>query len=153
MIDLEGSGDIGPFVFATDGSGAPNLTLKKNNGVDGIGDQVLYMNGPKVLDFTMDAVPDSVLRLIDKADLVLADIDMFVFHQASKVVLDRVRRALDIDEAKMFRNYQDMGNTVSATIPIALKQAQSEGMLGSDMKVLIMGFGVGYSLAGCIVRT
>ena len=153
MIDCEGSGDIGPFVFATDGSGAPNLTLKKNDGVDGIGDQVLYMNGPKVLEFTIDAVPDAVFRLIDKAGLVLADIDMFVFHQASKVVLDRVRRELDIDEAKMFRNYQEMGNTVSATIPIALKQAQSGGMLVSDMKVLIMGFGVGYSLAGCIVRT
>ena len=153
IIEAGGSGDIGPFVFATDGTGAPNLTLKKNNGVAGVGDQILHMNGPKVLEFTMEAVPAYVSRLIDKAELVIGDIDMFVFHQASKVVLDRVRRKLDINEAKMFRNYHDMGNTVSATIPVAMKQAQSAGILAPDMTVLIMGFGVGYSLAGCIVRT
>ena len=153
IIEAGGSGDIGPFVFATDGTGAPNLTLKKNNGVAGVGDQILHMNGPKVLEFTMEAVPAYVTRLIDKAELVIGDIDMFVFHQASKVVLDRVRRKLDINEAKMFRNYRDMGNTVSATIPVAMKQAQSAGILAPDMTVLIMGFGVGYSLAGCIVRT
>jgi len=111
------------------------------------------MNGPKVLEFTMEAVPASVSRLIDKAGLTLAEIDMFVFHQASKVVLDRVRQNLGIDEAKMFRNYRDVGNTVSATIPVAMKQAQSAGILAGDMTVLVMGFGVGYSLAGCIVRT
>ena len=153
LIDAEGSGDIGPFVFATDGTGAPNLALKKNNGAAVVGDQVLHMNGPKVLEFTMEAVPASVSHLIDKAGLTFADIDMFIFHQASKVVLDRVRRKLDISEAKMFRNYRDTGNTVSATIPVAMKQARSTGILGTNMTVLIMGFGVGYSLAGCIVRT
>ena len=153
IIDAAGRGDIGPFVFATDGKGAPNLALKKNNGAEIVGDQVLHMNGPKVLEFTMEAVPASVSRLIDKAGLTLAEIDMFIFHQASKVVLDRVRQNLDIDEAKMFRNYRDIGNTVSATIPVAMKQAQSAGLLAADMTVLVMGFGVGYSLAGCIVRT
>ena len=153
VIDAAGSGEIGPFVFATDGKGAPNLALKKNNGVAVVGDQVLHMNGPKVLEFTMKAVPASVVRLIDKAGITLAEIDMFIFHQASKVVLDRVRQNLDIDEAKMFRNYRDIGNTVSATIPVAMKQAQSAGLLAADMTVLVMGFGVGYSLAGCIVRT
>ena len=153
VIDAAGSGEIGPFVFATDGKGAPNLALKKNNGAAVVGDQVLHMNGPKVLEFTMKAVPAYVLRLIAKAGLTLAEIDMFVFHQASKVVLDRVRQNLDIDEAKMFRNYRDIGNTVSATIPVAMKQAQSAGILGAGKTVLVMGFGVGYSLAGCIVRT
>ena len=153
IVEARGSGEIGPFVFATDGSGAPNLTLKDSDGVDGVDGQVLYMNGPKVLDFTMDAVPASVMRLIDKAGLNLVDIDLFIFHQASKVVLDRVGRKLGLDETKMFRNYQDMGNTVSATIPVAIKQAESLGVISQNMTVLLMGFGVGYSLAGCIVRT
>ena len=77
----------------------------------------------------------------------------FIFHQASKVVLDRVGRKLGLDETKMFRNYQDMGNTVSATIPVAIKQAESLGVISQNMTMLLMGFGVGYSLAGCIVRT
>ena len=61
--------------------------------------------------------------------------------------------SLKIDDAKIFRNYQEVGNTVSATIPIALKQAEEAGRLGPGRTALLLGFGVGYSLAGCIVRT
>lgn len=153
VIDMGGAGEIGPFVFATDGSGAPNLTLTANNERNVSSGDVLYMNGPKVLDFTMEEVPKSVTRLLESAGLGLADIDIFVFHQASKVVLDRIQRKLGIDEKRFFRNYQTIGNTVSSTIPIAMKQARQSGQLRENMKVLVMGFGVGYSLAGCIVRT
>lgn len=153
VVDMEGSGDIGPFVFATDGSGAPNLTLTPGDDEASSNDDTLYMNGPKVLEFTMDEVPKSVARLLLSAGLQLEDIDMFLFHQASKVVLDRIQRKLDIKDAKFFRNYQNIGNTVSATIPIAMKQARQSGRLTKNMKVLVMGFGVGYSLAGCILQT
>tara|TARA_Y100000588_G_scaffold357309_1_gene414400 strand:+ start:967 stop:1917 length:951 start_codon:yes stop_codon:yes gene_type:complete len=153
IVDMEGSGDIGPFVFATDGSGAPNLTLTSGNDAISSAPDTLYMNGPKVLEFTMDEVPKSVDRLLKQADLRLNDIDMFVFHQASKVVLDRIQRKIGIEEERLFRNYHNIGNTVSATIPIAMKEARHAGKLGEGMKVLVMGFGVGYSLAGCILRT
>ena len=86
------------------------------------GGDILYMNGPKVLDFTMEEVPKAVGRLLESADLCLADIDLFLFHQASKVVLDRIQRKLGIDETRFFRNYHSIGNTVSSTIPIAMKQ-------------------------------
>jgi 3-oxoacyl-[acyl-carrier-protein] synthase-3 len=144
VIDMGGSGDIGPFVFATDGSGAPNLTLKSSNDETSSGEDILYM---------MDEVPKSVARLLELAELQLGDIDMFVFHQASKVVLDRIQKKLGIEEARFFRNYQNIGNTVSATIPIAMKEARNAGLLVGDMKILVMGFGVGYSLAGCILQT
>ena len=153
VVDMGGDGEIGPFVFATDGSGAPNLTLTSDNKMNTSGGDILYMNGPKVLDFTMEEVPKAVSRLLESADLRLADIDLFLFHQASKVVLDRIQRQLGIDESRFFRNYQSIGNTVSSTIPIAMKQARHSGQLVEKMKVLVMGFGVGYSLAGCIVRT
>ncbi|MDP6353098.1 MAG: ketoacyl-ACP synthase III [Alphaproteobacteria bacterium] len=150
LLDSASSGEIGPFVFATDGAGAPNLTLTANDGIGDVDGKVLYMNGPKVLDFTMEAVPEAVDRLLAKAQLSLSDIDLFVFHQASKVVLDRIQKSLDIDAERLFRNYSDVGNTVSATIPVALKQAQADRRLRPGMTVLMMGFGVGYSLAGCI---
>ena len=92
LLDAASSGEIGPFVFATDGAGAPNLTLTANEGIDDVDGKVLYMNGPKVLEFTMEAVPDAVERLLAKAQLSLSDIDMFMFHQASKVVLDRIEK-------------------------------------------------------------
>src|SRR5205814_825021 len=97
VVDRDAPGEIGPFVFATDGSGAPNLTLKAP---EAGGAPVLFMDGPAVLLFTMSAVPRAVHQLLARAGLGLADIDLFVFHQASKVVLDNVRRVLKIDEAK-----------------------------------------------------
>ena len=152
MLEKNSVGNIGPFVFATDGSGAPNLTLREEEETDGSG-LVLFMNGPKVMLFTMSAVPKAVNDLLTKSDLAIEEIDLFVFHQASKLVLDNIQEKLKIDSEKLFRNYENIGNTVSATIPIAFKQAEESGRIKNDMVILLMGFGVGYSLAGCILRT
>ena len=148
MVDRGETGHIGPFTFVTDGTGAPNLTLKSSEQ-----GPALFMDGPAVLLFTMSAVPRAVNELLARAALTAADVDLFVFHQASRVVIDNIRRALKLDDAKVFRNYQEMGNTVSATIPIALRQAEDAGRLGPGKTVLLVGFGVGYSLAACVVRT
>ena len=153
LIVNDGEGDIGPFVFATDGSGAPNLTLLQAADQHGSTSQVLHMNGPKVLDFTMEAVPKYVCELLEMSSLSLEDVDLFIFHQASKVVLDRVAHKLALGEDKIFRNYREVGNTVSATIPVAMKEARTADVLRSGMTVVLMGFGVGYSLAGCVLRT
>ena len=147
-VERAGAGRIGPFTFVTDGTGAPNLTLREE-----AGRPVLFMDGPAVLLFTMSAVPRAVTELLARAQLTVADVDLFVFHQASRVVIDNIRRALKLDDAKVFRNYQELGNTVSATIPIALKQAEEAGRLVPGKTVLLVGFGVGYSLAACVVRT
>lgn len=152
LLEKNVPGSIGPFVFLTDGSGALNLCLLKDDRTSGVSWPVLFMDGPKVMLFTMSEVPRAVSALCMKAGLDIGDIDLFVFHQASKIVLDNFQRLLKIDNEKLMRNYQDIGNTVSATIPIALKQAEESGRLGSGMVVLLMGYGVGYSLAGCILR-
>lgn len=153
LLDGTGGGEIGPFIFVTDGSGAPNLTLRQKNGAAVEGDGELYMNGPKVLQFTMQAVPQAVRELLRRAGKSVDDIDLFIFHQASKVVLDRVQDNLALDGNRLFRNYETMGNTVSATIPVALSQARQAGRLADGMTVMLMGFGVGYSLAGCVLTT
>ncbi len=153
IVERNGSGMIGPFVFATEGSGAPHLTLTPNTGVPDVDGPVLFMNGPQVLAFTLRVVPDAVDELLTRAGLTLDDVDLFVFHQASAVVLDRLRAQLDVDPEKWFQKLDGAGNTVSATIPIALHQAREEGRLRPDMTVLLMGFGVGLSLAGCLLRT
>jgi 3-oxoacyl-[acyl-carrier-protein] synthase-3 len=150
LVERDGPGRIGPFVFVTDGTGAPHLMLRP--GADG-GAPHLFMDGPAVLLFTMNAVPRAVRELLEKEKLGLDDVDLFVFHQASRVVLDNIRRTLKLDEARLFRNYQEMGNTVSATIPIALRQAEEAGRLGPGQTVMLIGFGVGLSLAACLVRT
>ena len=78
---------------------------------------------------------------------------MFVFHQASAVILRQLKIKLGIPDEKWFQNIKHIGNTVSATIPIAIKQAKDAGLFKPNMKIMLMGFGVGLSVAGCILRS
>ena len=100
--------------------------------------------------FTMSAVPQAVQGLLERAQLTKKDIDIFLFHQASKLVLDNLQRLLNVEGRKVYRNYPDIGNTVSSAIPIALEELLTSGRLKRGTRMMMIGFGVGYSLAGCI---
>ena len=157
---------IGPFVLGTDGEGAGNLIVEAgglrrripSNQVawDDHGnpksDGCLYMNGGEVLTFTLDRVPGTMRELLTKAGLGIQDIDLFVFHQANKYMLDVLRKACRIPEEKFYVCLRNFGNTVSSTIPIALKTAASSGLLKPGAKVLLAGFGVGYSWGATLIQ-
>jgi len=148
ILESSGDGSIGPFSFFTDGSGGDLLALKENNGKE-----QLFMDGKKVFKFSLREVPKVFNELLIKASLKQEDIDLFIFHQASAVILRQLKSKLNIPDEKWFQNIKDMGNTVSATIPIAIKQAKDNGQFKPKMNVMLMGFGVGLSVAGCIVRS
>jgi 3-oxoacyl-[acyl-carrier-protein] synthase-3 len=152
LVSGNESGSIGPFVFLTDGSGAPNLTLKPHQPGDDVPGPRLFMDGGRVLRFTASEVPRAVHALLERSGRAMDDIDMFVFHQASEVVLNKLQHVLAIPDARFLRNYRDLGNTVSGTIPIALKQATDDGVIEPGMRLMLVGFGVGYSLAGCLIE-
>ena len=146
---------LGPFTFGTDGSGYDNLILRGSGArVENDSNAInnLFMEGAKVFMFTMDMVPKSVEGMLKKVDLSIDEIDLFVFHQASKLVIDNITRRLDLPEEKVFRNYQDIGNTVSASIPIALKDAEDKKVLKRGDKVMLTGFGVGFSWGSCLLE-
>ena len=79
------------------------------------------------------------------------DIDTFIFHQASAVVLNKLKKKLDVLDSQWFNQIENVGNTVSATIPIAISILQNENKFSYSKKYLLMGFGVGLSVAGCII--
>lgn len=159
---------IGEFVFGTDGKGASNLivpagamampksdetaeeTVDEQGNVRSLNN--LYMNGPEIFNFTLDIVPDTVKSLLARAKLSMDDVDLFVFHQANKFMLDSLRDKIGIPEEKFYLDMEDKGNTVSATIPIAIKDALDEGRIRRGDRLMLVGFGVGYSWAGCIVE-
>lgn len=140
------------FVFGTDGSGGRHLIVEQGGSRNRDGASVLHMDGSKVFMFTMTRVPQAVQETLAKARLDIDDIDLFVFHQASQVVLDNLKRKLGIPDERFFINLGELGNTVSASIPLALRQAVREGRLRPGMRVLLAGFGVGLSWATCIIR-
>ena len=132
-------------IFMTDGAGSKNLCLINKNKK-----QQLFMNGGDVFSFTSHNVPLATNVLLDKANLKIKDIKLFIFHQASRIVLETIKNKLEIPEKFFFNNIKNIGNTVSSTIPIALIDADKQRKLPKNEPVLIMGFGVGYSLSGGI---
>ena len=147
---------VGPFVLGTDGSGYEKLIVKEggarephisSNSYHG----TLEMRGADVFLFTLNSVPTCMNELLDKSKLDIEDIDLFVFHQASKLVLENLIRAMSLDEDKVFINLRDTGNTVSASIPIALKDAETKGRLRNGDTVMLIGFGVGLSWGATVI--
>jgi 3-oxoacyl-[acyl-carrier-protein] synthase-3 len=159
-------GVLGPWRYGTDGRGAPNLivrdglrgeqearpsTYRTAAGTERFG-QPLRMNGPEVFAFTLKSVPVLMKALLDTAELKLADIDLFVFHQANSTMLDALRKRLAIPEDRFVVDLERQGNTVSATIPIALARCIEAGRFRPGMKAALIGFGVGYSWAGTLLE-
>lgn len=154
LIERSEDGLVGPFVLGTDGRGYRDLIVPNSGAREDAEEKNkhLLMDGASVFMFTMAAVPHCVNNLLDMARLRLTDIDVFVFHQASKVVLDDIVRNLKLPPAKVIRDLETIGNTVSATIPIALRRAADIGKIIPGQLVMLIGFGVGYSWGACLVR-
>ena len=164
LVSTEGFAEIGEVVVGTDGSGAENLivrtsaarckTLANNAAQDEDGnivsDDHLYMHGGNVFNFTADVVPDMVEKLLNKSGLVQEEVDLWVFHQANKYMINYLRKLLDIDKDKFYIFMEKVGNTVSSTIPIALCEARKEDRLHGH--VLLAGFGVGLSWGGVMLH-
>lgn len=159
---------LGEITLATDGGGANSFfvpaggarlpcspttkrTIEDRNGNIRTSEN-LFMDGSAVLDFVKQEIPLLVKALLKQAELTLDDLDLVVFHQASQVTLDFLHRALHVPIHKQFSNLLHVGNTVSASIPIALREAEVQGMLKAGMKVMVVGFGVGLSWGGCIIN-
>jgi len=142
---------IGPFIMGTDGRGGANLICTQG-GFRNVAGEPLYMNGPEIFNFTIKAVPIAVDSLLQKAGLEQDDVDLFVFHQANAYMLEHLRKKVGIPHHKFVVAMENSGNTVSATIPIALKVAALDGRLVSGMRVMVVGFGVGYSWGAAMLR-
>lgn len=164
IVSTEGFAEIGNFALGTNGAGAENLIVKTGgsrypdkandlrfdeNGNPRSSDH-LYMNGSEIFSFTQKNVPIVVRQTLEKNELTLDDIDMFVFHQANSYMLNFLRKKIKIAQEKFLIDMEEVGNTVSNSIPIALVEARKEGKLIGP--VLICGFGVGYSWGGCILK-
>jgi 3-oxoacyl-[acyl-carrier-protein] synthase-3 len=158
---------IGPFIYGTDGSGAQNLIVPSGGmrqrlapinepSCDTDGNlrtaADLYMNGPEIFVFTLREVPRVVQELLTRTNMALDGIDLFVFHQANQYMLEHLRKKLKIPADRFFVGMRHCGNTVSCTIPIALKQASDEGRLRPGHLVMLVGFGVGYSWGATLLR-
>lgn len=162
-----GAAEIGKIVLGTNGKGSQNLIVKngalKNKKNEDIAlhedengqpynDNYLFMNGSEIFNFTIESVPALVQQTLEKNERKQEDIDLFIFHQANRFMLEYLRKKIKITPEKFFIWMEQCGNTVSSTIPIALKHAREEGSIATGHSVLLAGFGVGYSWGGAIIK-
>ncbi len=166
LISNEKGFEIGQFAFGTDGSGAPNLIIKgsgarnpidedwlvKYKEVGGLKIGRMEMNGLEILKFSLREIPHLFSDVLEKNKLTKSDIDYFIFHQASGIIIKYITKKLDIDSNKVLSSLADYGNTVSASIPIALSVAEKQNLIQPNSTIFIAGFGIGYSWSATIIK-
>ena len=166
LVSTDGFAEICEFTLGTDGKGAENLIIKSGasrhkNPYDDIhinefgnpmSSDFLYMNGPEILNYTLERIPEMVTEVLEKNKLTMDDVDLHVYHQANAYIAKLQRRKMKIPEEKYYHCYEHCGNTVSSTIPIALKEAIKDGSIQKGMKVMSVAQGLGYSWGGFLLR-
>ena len=163
-VEKEG---ISGFVYGTDGTGAGHLILPVGgmkyppeetpfeDSTDKYGNyrtnRNVFMSGAGIMEFSLENVPGLVDSVLEKNNLSREEVDYFVFHQASRIILENLRIKCGLENRPYWMDMAEYGNTVASTIPIALRDMM---IANPDMKlekVMLAGFGVGLSWSGCIV--
>ncbi len=108
------------------------------------------MDGPSLLSFTVVAVPKLIDEILELAKLREDQIDLYLLHQATRKMLEQLQTRLGITEQRMPIKIDYCGNTVSSTLPILISDLRKEGRIALGSNNLLIGFGVGWSWAGCV---
>ena len=112
----------------------------------------IVLDGPSILNFSIERIPKAVESLLDQTGLTKDDVDFYLFHQANKMINETIRKKLMLPVEKVPSTLYDFGNTSSASIPLTLTVHAREAILNKPQKLLLSGFGVGLSWASCIVE-
>ncbi|HEY4759184.1 MAG TPA: ketoacyl-ACP synthase III, partial [Thermoguttaceae bacterium] len=159
LVEASDESSLGHFVFGTDGRGANTLMVTeggarpKEHAIQPSKRKrwpsSLFMDGPELVKFTLDVVPPMIDRLLTLSKWTSDNVDLYLVHQATSLMLNHLRRRLDMDSEKMPEALEMYGNTVSSTIPILIHDLRAAGGLRPGKQTLLIGFGVGLSWAGC----
>ena len=151
LITRTGNVLFGKFRFGTDGEHYDSLIVRPSSS-EAMKPR-LFMDGRGIFGFAVSTIPSEVRYICEANNVSLNDIDFFVFHQASKFLLDAITKKIEsIDSDRVVNVLHLYGNTVSSSIPMALKETLAlHGRHG--LKILISGFGVGLSWGTTILST
>lgn len=160
LIESSDEPSLWAFKFGTDGRGA-NTLLATKNGFRKAEDAItprhrrrwksdLYMDGPALINFTVGQIPGMLQEVLHDASMTSEDVGFYLFHQATYKMLSQLQQVMEVEESKVPILLRDLGNTVSSTLPILINQMRSRGDMTPEMKNMLVGFGVGWSWAGCV---
>lgn len=167
---LERDPTAGPFVFSlgTDGTGWKNLIIPAGGGRQPRNETTairktaeannlrsaedVFMDGAEIFAFTLREVPTLVDSVLAASGWKREEVDYFVFHQANKFMLTYLAKFMRLPLPKVPLSLQEYGNTSSASIPLTINSKLAEVVRSRSVRLLLGGFGVGYSWAGCSLQ-
>jgi len=114
-------------------------------------DNLFQMSGPRIYKMAIQLVPTVILPLLQEAKLTPGEIDLVVPHQVSEQGMMAYER-LGFATAQIFNIIAEYGNCIAASIPMALALAVREGRIKPGNRILLMGLGAGFSVAGALLR-
>lgn len=135
---------IGPFVLHSDGAD-PHLLHAPL-------DATIVMSGREVYRRAVQEMTASVTEVAELSGISVADVDLVVAHQANGRILSAVAERLGVDDRKVFTNIARYGNTSAASIPLALRDAETSGALRDGDVVVVTAFGAGFVWGAGVVR-
>ncbi|WP_221563820.1 beta-ketoacyl-ACP synthase III [Alkalihalobacillus sp. TS-13] len=131
------------FDMGSDGSGAKHLFQNGDH---------LYMNGREVFKFAVRQMPESSMKVVQKAGLQKEDVDFLIPHQANIRIMEAARERLGLPQEKMASTVAKFGNTSSSSIPIALVEARESGKIKDGDVLVLVGFGGGLTWGAVALR-
>jgi 3-oxoacyl-[acyl-carrier-protein] synthase III len=140
-----GPGLIGPIALRSDG-GRGELIQADNE------ERLVRMDGRATFRAAVAAMSDTTQQVVSDAGLSLDEIDLFVYHQANSRIISAVGERLDLPADRVIDCLAEYGNTSAASIPIALSEAASTGLLRKGSRVLLSAFGAGLTWGAGIIE-
>lgn len=114
-------------------------------------DFYLHMEGNQVFRFAVTAIEQGIEAVLEKADASMENIDYVICHQANGRIIDYVEKKYRAYHTKFYRNIETYGNTSAASIPIALNEMLEKGLLKEGNRVIMVGFGAGFTWSSCLL--
>lgn len=137
-------GRIGPIVLRADHTGANLIRLAR-------GDRI-RMDGQATFRAAVSRLTEVTTQALDRVNLEVGDIDLFVYHQANSRIIRAVGQRLGLDPERVADYVDRFANASTATLPIALSTAQAEGRLRGGDRVLLAAFGGGFTWGATVVQ-
>jgi len=138
-------GDLGPVVLGSDGSRAELIVADRET-------QLLAMDGHETFKQAVKRLAEASTAACEAAEIALADLDLYVYHQANTRILATLADRLALDPAKVVECIATVGNTSAASVPLTLELARSEGRLGAGMRVLLAAAGSGFTWGASVIE-
>ncbi|NIR39969.1 MAG: 3-oxoacyl-ACP synthase, partial [Actinobacteria bacterium] len=144
VLERHEQGELLGFDLGADGNLQPILYCDH--------DSTIKMEGREVFKRAVRAVTRSIQATLARADLVPADLDVVLLHQANIRIIEAVCQRVGMPVEKTHNVIETTGNTSAASIPLAMAEAERAGVLEPGKIVLMSGFGAGMTWASLVVR-